>query len=140
MDLTQRTFLKAREGLPAFRFESPLRAWLHRVAYREYLQWLRNRQPDATVLDEELPAHRGLSEDAVVLEDAIGRLPEELRTTLLLREVQQLSTREVALLLEIPEGTVKSRCHHAKERLRAMLAGTWAFGERADALEVENGI
>jgi RNA polymerase sigma-70 factor (ECF subfamily) len=55
------------------------------------------------------------------LERALGRIPEEFRTPLLLAEVEGLSLEEVAGIMDCPVGTVKSRIFRAKERLRALL-------------------
>lgn len=55
------------------------------------------------------------------LERALGRIPEEFRTPLLLAEVEGLSLEEVARIMDCPVGTVKSRIFRAKERLRALL-------------------
>lgn len=77
----------------------------------------------------------GRSEDAMVLSAAIAELPEELRIAFVLREVQQLSVREAAAVLEVPEGTVKSRNHAARERLRETLAGTWEAMNGNEKLE-----
>lgn len=126
LDLVQQTFIRARESLPSFRRECPLRSWLYRIAYREYLHWLRTRtRKPETSLNEEIVAKQMLSDDALVLADAIQDLPEELRGAFLLREVEQLSVKEVAEALDIPEGTVKSRCYLARKRLQESLAGTW---------------
>ncbi|AIE85966.1 RNA polymerase sigma factor [Fimbriimonas ginsengisoli] len=123
-DLAQGTFVKAREAALKFRHECSLRTWLHKIAYREFTHWLRDRRETPELLPERA-APEGRSDDAVVLAAAIAELPPDVRDAFLLREVQELTVREAAAVLGVPEGTVKSRNHTARERLRAMLAGTW---------------
>ena len=117
-DLAQKTFVRAHEALPRFRFDCPLRNWLLRIAVRECLHWRRDARPTLP-LDESL-AHR--PPDHLALYEALAALPVSLREPFLVRNVEGLSTREAAELLAIPEGTVKSRCHAARARLRAALS------------------
>ena len=119
-DLAQRTFVLAHGALPRFRFDCPLRNWLLRIAVREYLHWRRDARPTLS-LDDTFPT-LGPDPERVVLRAALADLPEELREPFLLRSVEGLSTRETAEALGIPEGTVKSRCHAARARLRAALS------------------
>ncbi|MGV3619010.1 MAG: RNA polymerase sigma factor [Fimbriimonas sp.] len=134
-DLAQQTFIRAREALPRFRFESSLSTWLHRIAYHEFTHLLRDRREAPMPLPERTFEISGRSEDAVVLAAAIADLPEDLRAAFVLREVQALSVREAAAILGVPEGTVKSRNHAARERLREALAGTWEVTNANDRLE-----
>lgn len=125
-DLTQSTFVKLKENLPSFRENGSFRSWLFSIAYREFLHWQRDRRDRLQIeVPESLTAPQSLPEDSLVLMEAIEELPDELGTAFWLREVERLSVREVSVALEIPEGTVKSRCHHARIRLRQKLAGSW---------------
>lgn len=125
-ELTQETFVKAKQSLGAFRGESSLRTWLRRIAYHEFLHWKRDTKPRVPLSDT-TPSARTLSEEAVVLWQEIDALPEGVREAFVLREVDQLSVREVAAVLDIPEGTVKSRCYLAKKSLRQTLAPAWGM-------------
>lgn len=124
-DLAQATFLRAAQGLNEFRFQCSFNHWLHKIAYREYLRWLRDRR-DALPLEEARsvlsPATCGTG--LIVLVDALDRLEEGLRETFLLHEVEGLSVRETAEIMEVPEGTVKSRLARAREQLQRRLAST----------------
>jgi len=133
-DLTQQTFLKAKEAMAGFRHDSSVSTWLHRIAYREFTHLIRDRRETTGALPEGSACYAGRSEDAVILNAAIAELPQELRETFVLREIQELSVREVAAILEIPEGTVKSRNHTARERLRQRLVGTWEATEDANSI------
>lgn len=136
-DLAQQTFLRIRESLPGFRFDCPLRAWVFRIAYREFLHWVRSksRHPETELLDLQDPRQR-LSEDSVLIDAALRELPLEMSEAFWLREVERLSVREVAEALGIPEGTVKSRCYTAKEKLRESLGST--YHPQTDQLEVDH--
>jgi RNA polymerase sigma-70 factor (ECF subfamily) len=134
-DLTQQVFGKLQTALPGYRREGSFRGWLFRIAYREFLHWHRDREPMMEPLPDDL-CGRTLTPDAWALLDAIEELPEEQRVPFLLREVEGLSVREIAESLGIPEGTVKSRCHLAKARLRQKLAPAW--GHPAQALEADH--
>ena len=127
LDVAQTAFLKAFEHLgdydPAFRFYS----WLYRIAINESLNTLALRKPlgelDAHTADEGPDPDR-LAEGAQTLdaiEDALMRVSPELRTVLILRHIAQLSYEEIAETLALPEKTVKSRLHSARERLREHL-------------------
>lgn len=137
VELTQQTFVKAQIALADFRFDSNLRTWLRSIAYHEFTHWRRSHR-ETVGLCESLESPLGLSEDGIVLQQAIDALPDELRETFVLREIDRLSVRETASVLGVPEGTVKSRCSLAKERLRRRLASTWDSSE-PKTCEVENG-
>lgn len=138
-DLVQQTFLKAKEGFGPFRGECGAKPWLFPIAYREYLLWLRarSRRPEEELL-ERYPAPAGVSVDALCMAEQIEALPEELRTTFVLQEIVGLSVREIAHALDIPEGTIKSRCHTARARLRESLKDAW-YPASAENLEVDHG-
>ena len=124
LDVAQTTFLKAFEHLgdydPAFRFYS----WLYRIAINESLNMLAQRKPrgelDANTADERPGPDRDAEGDQALLaiENALMVLSPELRTVSVLRHITQLSYEEIAEALELPEKTVKSRLHSARERLR----------------------
>lgn len=134
-DLTQQTFIKLKENLPGYREKGQFRSWLFSIAYREFLHWRRDNK-SANPIPESLAAQAPLQEDTLTLLEAISALPEDLGTTFWLREVERLSVKEVAAALEIPEGTVKSRCHLAKGRLREKLAGAWEVS--SDSMEADH--
>jgi len=121
-DLTQQTFLRACKGIDQFRERSSLRTWVHSIAYREFVRWRRKRVwlPIARAQDQTVDPFQS-SLDARDLANALARLPAKQRETFVLAEVQELSVEEVAEIQNIPTGTVKSRLHHAKMRLRTLL-------------------
>ena len=66
------------------------------------------------------------------LRDAIDQLPDDARQTLVMREVDGLSYAEIAEALEIPKGTVMSRLHHARKRLRTLLEASGAVDTKPE--------
>lgn len=125
-ELTQETFVRVKQSLAHFRGDSSLRTWLRRIAYHEFLHWKRTVRQRVPLTDTNLGA-KTLSDEALVLWQEIDALPDGIREAFVLREVDQLSVREVAAILEIPEGTVKSRCYLAKKSLRETLAPAWGM-------------
>ncbi len=138
LDLCQQTFLAARESLAAFRHESSLRTWLRKIAFNAYLKSKRSTCAPGLALLADMPVTSGLSTDALVLADAIAKLAEDLRCAFVLRVVEGHSVHETAEILGIPAGTVKSRCHAAKRRLRQQLATAWNIPIETQEIEDEN--
>jgi RNA polymerase sigma-70 factor (ECF subfamily) len=144
-DLFQDTFVRVLRGLERFDPKRAFRPWLYAIATNLVRNAWRSRgYRDALSLDrpegddDDAPAAvvalagRGplpgdvavLTEDAARVREAIGELPEKGRAALLLFYYQGLSYDEVALALEIPVGTVKSRIHNAVARLARTLGAT----------------
>lgn len=133
-DLTQEIFLGVYRGLAKFRGDSTLGTWVYRVAMNHCLEYRRKRKLESIPLDEELtlissdwredPAKaadkRELSER---VEAAIQCLSPQHRDVIVLHELQGLTYQEVATMLDVPVGTVKSRLSNAFRRLRDLLGG-----------------
>ena len=138
-DMTQETFIKAYNSLSAFRGDSKFSVWLYRIATNVCLDFLRSRSRKPTVSlsmedddgeeveldiadDSQSPERlleRGLTRDAV--RRGLKALSAEYRQILLLREIQGLSYEEIADVLSLEVGTVKSRIFRARKRLCAFL-------------------
>lgn len=121
-DLTQQTFLEAWRSLESYRGEARLQTWLMRIAYRQYSRWLdeRRRLKECPFV-EPLPARADAGLVTVQVERALNALSQELREAFVLHYVREMSIREIAHLLEVPAGTVKSRLFAARRALRQML-------------------
>ncbi len=138
-DALQETFLAAQEKIDQFRGDGKIRNWLFSIAGNACRQNLRRRQgklkselsfddvqvsrDDAAGYDlspwEQNPAEQALSSElAGRLEEAIAKIPETNRSTLILRDVEGLSTRETAEALDISEEAVKTRLHRARNFVR----------------------
>lgn len=134
IDVMQEAYVNAFTHLGDFSGRARFSTWLTRIAVHEALARLRKRKRleplDETASEERLmvspavgPEHSASDgELRVLLEEAVDRLPEAFRTTFMLRSIEQLSVAETAEILGIPEETVKTRHHRARERLQLALS------------------
>ncbi len=128
-DALQETFVQVLRYSASFRGESSLRTWISRIAIRSALtiQARRRRRPDVELTDERSDLASGPAEQvadnegAVRLLRAIARLPAEQRLVLGLAAFDDMPGVEIAQVLGIPEGTVYSRLHAARSKLRTLL-------------------
>ena len=130
-DLTQQTFLCAWKHMADYEGRCSLKTWLHRIAYRLFVDWWRRRQVQAAAQGRlrEQPSPVSLSpldgavssESSERLALAVDRLDPASRELIVLHYFQGLSLREVAQVLDLPTGTVKGRASVALTRLRGML-------------------
>lgn len=144
-EVTQDTFIRAKNGIDSFRGECSASTWLHRIATNlarnKYWYWWRRKKVDSMSLDTPLnddtaasfadtiacakptPADNALSgEFSEILPRAINMLDEKYAQILRLRAQQDLSYEEIAQELGMTVGTVKSRLSRAREQLRLVLA------------------
>jgi RNA polymerase sigma-70 factor, ECF subfamily len=132
VDVMQEAYLNAYSHLRDFSGKARFSTWLTRIAVHEAFARLRRRrrlEPLNDADDEELMTSQGPGPDdgasdgelRAFLEDAVDALPETFRTTFILRAVEHLSVAETAEVLGIPEETVKTRHHRARERLQNAL-------------------
>ena len=132
-EVTQTAFLKAWQSIRSFQGKAAFSSWLYRLTVNAAIDLLRQRRAPALSLDDpDLPPladeDPGPEEASLAAErrrllwQAIDRLPEAQRTPLVLREMEGLSYREIAQVLDLEEGTVKSRLARARLLLRRLLA------------------
>jgi RNA polymerase sigma-70 factor, ECF subfamily len=135
LELAQETFVRAFENLPGFESRSSFSTWLYRIAANLAIDLRRRERRHIFVRGEEaegeierLPNSTGDSfaefsraELNQRLRAALDELTPEHRAVILLREVEGLSYDEISDLLQCPRGTVMSRLHYARNRLRAIL-------------------
>lgn len=121
-DLAQQTLLRAIAGARSFDGRASVRTWMLSIGFREYTKW-RRRKPWLPLLADFALRSNSYEqlENKEVLLAALQRLPTVLQSVILLHYIEQQSITEISTALNIPEGTVKSRLHNAKSRLRAML-------------------
>jgi RNA polymerase sigma-70 factor (ECF subfamily) len=119
-DVAQEAFLKAFRELHRLRDDRAFASFIYRICVRLCVDRLRLKRAEPSPLEPSSPAQHGSIENRVLVERLLARLPADLRTTLVLREMEQLSYEEVARVMDVPVGTVRSRLHSARERFRAL--------------------
>ena len=132
-DLTQEIFLDLYRSMAGFRGEATLATWTYRVALNHCLKHVQRVRPttvpydDAWVMresEERGPAHRAAQgELSDQVHQALDGLSPDHRDVVILHELQDLTYRECADILQVPIGTVKSRLSYAFRRLRERLGG-----------------
>ena len=124
-DALQDAMLKAHHNAGRFRYDASVSSWLYRIVVNACLDRLRRNKTHATYpLDDELCHLRDPTsrvDTALVVERALLRLPIEQRAVVVAVDMQGYSIAETALLLGVPEGTVKSRCSRARAKLAKTL-------------------
>ena len=146
-EVLQETFINACRGVENFQGRSSLSTWLYRIATNNGLMRLRRRQVpsaplDAFSLDPEAEFRPRQLEDwewnpetvtltdelRQVMDEAVASLPDSLRTAFILRDLEDLSTKEAAEVLGISPGNLKVRLHRARLMLREYLANYFDDG------------
>jgi RNA polymerase sigma-70 factor, ECF subfamily len=150
-DLVQETYLRAFRSISQFKPGTNLRAWLFKIQTNSFINDYRkrSRRPKNTSLDdvEEYYLYNHLVESGVqpapsITEDqilaqiddadvfqALDELPDNFRQVVLLADVEGFAYREIADIMDIPVGTVMSRLHRARRRLRDQLLLRWGADE-----------
>jgi RNA polymerase sigma-70 factor (ECF subfamily) len=146
-DTTQEVFLKVFRGMRHFHGESSLKTWIYRIAVHEASNrrrwWFRHKAQETSLEPLEADsAYSGLPMRAALVDNAespfdsaaheevrarvegeLRKVPEPFRSTLILRELEEMSYEEIAEVMEVSLGTVKSRLTRGREALKRRLAG-----------------
>lgn len=135
LDISQEAFIKAYRALPRFRGDSAFYTWLYRIAVntaKNHLAALKRRPSDieldlqdpdqyglhAKLKETDTPEAVSLSQELQeTLERAIQSLPDDLRTAIVLRELDGMSYEEIAQTMDCPVGTVRSRIFRARDAI-----------------------
>ena len=141
-DAAQEAFLHAYQALPNFKGDSEFFTWLYRIAFNAAVSQKRKRRPvgrleyggeggaaeppDPASIDPPPPAVER-QEEVAVLTAALARLSPDHRAVLVLKDIDGLMYEEIAVVVGVPVGTVRSRIHRARLELRGMLeaSGDW---------------
>ncbi|MET0065474.1 MAG: RNA polymerase sigma factor RpoE [Candidatus Thiodiazotropha sp.] len=140
LDVTQEAFIKAYRAIPKFRGDSAFYTWLYRIAINTAKNYLvaQGRRPPSDDVEAEVaeqmdvgirlketgtPENHVLTEEiSQTVQKAIDDLPEDLRTAIVLRELEGMSYEEIANAMECPVGTVRSRIFRAREAIDKKLS------------------
>ena len=138
-EVTQETFLAAWQGLPAFRGEAQFSTWLYRIAYNCSQKQLEVRRRDR-VLQEAIQAEQTMQtgesmtehvvsaidahERQVFIREQLSTLPTKYRLVLVLRHLQEKTYEEMAEILSMPVGTIKTHLFRARNMLKERLQGS----------------
>lgn len=148
-DITQEVFIKVFRSIGSFHGDASLRTWLYRIALREASNqrrwWSRHKRQEITIDAPVQSAEGDESDDSVSLsgllmdgsgspydhaaqaemkfrvEEALRQLPEAFRTVVILREMEGFCYEEIAEILDVPAGTVKSRLTRGRSALKQIL-------------------
>ncbi|MBQ9324471.1 MAG: RNA polymerase sigma factor [Clostridia bacterium] len=118
-DILQDTWVAALEGLPTLRSKDAFLPWVLGIARRKCADWYRRQSRSPVILTQRVPEASVPGPEETFVEETLSGLPAPDRTMLRLFYLDNLSQREIAQALQIPEGTVKSRMHTARMRFRA---------------------
>jgi RNA polymerase sigma-70 factor (ECF subfamily) len=122
-DALQEALISALRGAGSFRGDAAVSSWLHRIVVNACIDRVRRRQARPTVpLAETDPPERPVDSDtALDIRAALATLPVEQRMALVLVDMQGYSVADAAALLDVAEGTIKSRCARGRARLALLL-------------------
>lgn len=135
-DVTQETFIKVFKSISRFRGDSSVETWIYRIAVNSALNHLRKmgrrkEEPLDGVPEGEIPATKRPSDDPErclerneirqAISRAMGKLSPEHRAVVVLHDIEGLTHVEISKILGCSEGTVKSRLHYARRKLRKIL-------------------
>jgi RNA polymerase sigma-70 factor, ECF subfamily len=150
-EATQEVFLAAWQGLPGFRGNARFATWLYRIAYNYCLKLVEHRRRAAAAQAElaaesareqspagALSAHHAQDAERAMREHVrgeIANLPPKYRVVLVLRHLQELSYEEMAEIMRVPIGTVKTQLFRARALLKERLEGIGRMGELRVGLE-----
>mgnify|MGYP001399148446 CR=1 FL=1 len=135
-DVVQETFIKAYLGIMAFREDSQFSTWIYRIGVNAAIDFLSSEkrriplfQPSinssnnefiiSEIIDSDNPEYLLISQQTIL--SVLNRLPEELRSVILLREIDGLSYEKISRIMDCPIGTVRSRLSRARTNIKIEL-------------------
>ena len=149
-DCGQEAMIRIWRALDSYRGDCAFESWVYRIAANCCMDWLRKKKRDRSVSIEPMkdqgfdPADTSPGTEAQViakderrrLREAMTLLPEDQREALVLTQLERVSYEEAARMLDVSEGTVKSRVNRAKARLKEILTPE---GELSSPADVKKG-
>lgn len=119
-DVAQESFLKAFREIGKLRDDRAFSGFIYRICVRLCMDRLRLKRAEVIEFDTVHESEGQSIETKVLVFKLLDLLSEELRTTLILREMEQLSYDEISAAMDVPVGTVRSRLHAAREKFRRL--------------------
>lgn len=127
-DLTQKTFMRAVEGMRGFRRESSFKTWLYRIAINVSLDHVKKNRHEERELEESITGNQAGTLLALIEDEqrkyvrlGLDELPERQRLAIILRAYEGLSCSETADVMGCSEGAVKAHYHNAVKKLKEIL-------------------
>lgn len=125
-DLTQDVFLRIWKGLPKFGFKSQLKTWVYRIAVNTAFDHCRKQKKlkQELALISEIPYNEGTEKRMMnqdLIQQGLTKLSEKHRAVFVLAYLEELSIIDIAAIVKISEGTVKSRLHYARQEFNRFL-------------------
>lgn len=123
-ELVQETFSQAWQKIDSLRDSTKMRSWLFAILRNQSLKAFRKKRPTASLAVESVVDHRlesGKNEQADIVQRAIEQLNDNQRLPILLVSMEGLSVDEASEILNIPRGTVLSRMHRGRQRLKEII-------------------
>ncbi len=130
-DVVQDAWLAIVRGLKRLDDPARFRSWAYRIVTNKCADWIRRRsvrrsaakelRNAATSKRDDSSNHTDSADEVARMLDALVKLPDEHRAVLSLHYLDEMGVREIAEVLGVPQGTVKSRLHHARNRLKEAL-------------------
>ncbi len=130
-DIAQDTFIKAYKNIGNLEREDAFYSWIVRIAVNTGINYKKTRNVNSLVSMEDIyePLYRGETPDSYIekrgeterIQELLAQLPPDSRAVLVLREIEGFGYEEIAGIIGIPVGTVRSRIHYAREKLRQLV-------------------
>lgn len=148
-EIAQEAFLAAWQGLPSFRGEACFTTWLYRITYHCCLRQLEQRKRERSlqvaiqeeqILEEVSKEKRAeeiseIGDQRAIVREQVEKLPARYRVVLILRHFQEMTYEEIATLLSMPVGTIKTHLFRARNLLKKrLLAQNMCFPESRELL------
>ena len=129
LDILQETWIRALRGIPKLKDPGSIRPWLYRIVHGICVDQIRRERvrEDSEEIRSEVPevneCEKFSPDDAAAIHRALDEIEPKQREVLTLYFLEEFSIPEIAGIIGCPEGTVKSRLHHAKKNMRTILIG-----------------
>ena len=139
-DATQMALIAIVRALPSFNRRSSFATWIYRIATNAALDELRRtkRRPvpvDHTVLVTTTPESTGAVDVQMLMASALRAIPDDYRVVLVLRHIADLEYEEIAAIVGVPIGTVRSRLARARVQLQEIIGNQLVFPERQTSVD-----